>query len=111
MDNTLTQGAVVLYMIYGGVCMGVLYDLLRLFRFGRWTNLLCDTIFWIGCFIIASFALMQAVALAFRFYTLLGLILGYVLYYYSIGRMVRKFLYWVACGLQNVFDFMAEILN
>lgn len=92
MFDTAGQAWVFLAMVYGGMAMGVVYDILCGLRHMLKAKLmltgLFDLLFWGIAACLASIALAYAGG-DLRPYTLLGLATGALLYAVGLGRLVR----------------------
>lgn len=84
------QGRVFLGMMLCGICIGVVNDLLGLFRRGTLTTAAADLLLGVlsAACIIACGLKMQCDPM--RLYALLGAALGFAAYGASVGTIVRK---------------------
>ncbi len=91
-----------------GVGLGVLYDLFRILRLalwrGRWIVAMEDLLFWMTA--AATTFLFQLVNSdgQMRFYILLGELLGFTVYYFTVGALVFR-------ASRLIIDFIKRILR
>lgn len=85
---------ILLANIYGGILIGFIYDLYRIFRGlflpKKIATMIQDLIFWILIFLIAFYLLVISNEGAIRYYNFLGFIIGASLYLVSISRLAIK---------------------
>ena len=93
MDNTIhSQGYIFLATVYGGIIIGFLYDLYRIFRYffkpKKIAAFFEDLIFWIIISLIAVFVLIFSNWGELRAYEFLGFLFGAVLYHKLLSKIV-----------------------
>lgn len=100
---TVGQSQIFLAMIYAGMFIALLYDILRLIRYiltaGRVLTLALDLVFGaLSAFLLIAF-MMKANYVELRVYALLGALCGFVLYEFTISPIVmllyRKIKKWL----------------
>ncbi len=83
--TTVNQWQAALYLLCGGVALGVLYDLFRavrrLLRAGRWVTVMMDVLFCLMALPVLFWLLWSAAAMALRPWMLVGIALGAGLYF------------------------------
>ncbi len=93
MFETVGQSSIFLAMMYAGLCVGLLYDGLRMVRRLLAANALVtaffDLLFWLAAAAVAAVALALRGEGALRFYSLAGCASGMVLYLLGISRVLR----------------------
>lgn len=102
MSNTLLQPAAFLTMLYGGVIIGIIYDVLRLFRqIGKHTFIcvICDGIFVILATLVTACTLLFATGGIIRPYLIAGLLVGCFLEQWSFGYLVFHMFYAIRARL------------
>ncbi len=90
--GTSNQGWVFLFMVYGGVVLGLLYDLVtvarRMLHIGGLWVALVDLVYWLAATAVAFGFLYLAGQGEFRLYHVLGFALGAALYALGPGRLL-----------------------
>ena len=90
------QAYIFLTTVYGGMLLGIVYDLYRAFRMiikpGRWFVAILDLSFWVLAVFISFSMLFKINGGEIRFYTFIGLGMGWALYSLIIGGMLVKLL-------------------
>jgi len=94
MTNTLNQFYVFLGAVYGGIIIGIWYDVLRLVRIMTvprpfWCAV-CDLVFWIGAAVLFFMVMLDVDNGDLRVYTLLGAAVGFALYIIAPSRLIMK---------------------
>lgn len=86
------QAYVFLATMYGGILIGFIYDLYRIFRAifkpKKIATLIQDFVFWIVISIVATTVLLFSNSGQLRFYTFLGFMMGTILYNRLLSRVV-----------------------
>ena len=94
--DTSNQAYIFLATVYGGMLLGIVYDLYRAFRMiikpGRWFVAILDLSFWVLAVFISFSMLFKINGGEIRFYTFIGLGMGWALYSLIIGGMLVKLL-------------------
>ncbi|MEG0767763.1 MAG: spore cortex biosynthesis protein YabQ [Clostridia bacterium] len=92
MFETAGQAWAFWIMLYGGLAMGLLYDVLSLARWllraGPYVTGVLDLFFWLAASVLASCALAYAGG-TMRLYTLVGCACGALLYALGPGHLLR----------------------
>ena len=87
------QAQAFLASVYAGLIAGVAYDLLRLFRLllkaGRVITALIDIVFWVLAAAVLALAAALSGVEGLRFYLLLGLLSGLLLWSAGLRRVVH----------------------
>lgn len=117
--SILQESYILLATIYGGILLGFMYDLYRifrgLFRPKKMATMIQDLIFWCIISIVAFYVLIFSNQGAIRFYNFLGFILGSIFYQGLLSKLVikslvfllkiiKKFIYDVFQLLKYPFD-------
>lgn len=93
MSATINQPYIFLATVYGGLMIGLLYGLISVIRHlthaGRAATIIWDILFFAGCILICLAVIYIASKANLRFYTFLGLALGFCMYYYGLHVTVR----------------------
>lgn len=83
------QGRVFAAMMLGGAALGLAYDFLSFLRCGRLMTAAADLLLApLGAAIVIGMALMLRCE-PFRLFVLLGMALGWLVYFFSLGTIVR----------------------
>ncbi len=97
MDNSLkVQSYIFLTSIYGGLLIGTVYDLYKVFRYflkpKKIATLIEDILFWIVITIIVFSVLIKSTWGELRGYIFVGLFIGAFLYFKLISKIVYSLL-------------------
>ena len=104
---------------YGGVVIGFMYDIYRIYRnmikLNKIIAIIQDVLFWISISIVAISVLLYSSDGKLRGYSLIGFILGALLYNLLLSRIIvktiTKFLNTVKKIIYNVYLRMREIFR
>lgn len=81
--------------IYGGILIGILFDINRSlkqnFKIIKKTSFIFDVLFWIVITLIIFIVINTISKFELRYYHFLALVLGFILYYNTISRFILKF--------------------
>lgn len=106
-----------------GAGLGMLWDLFRIFRLGFPTGRVSAFVEDVAYAVLAALATLLFFYLftsgAFRFFVLVGELLGFVVYYFTIGRLVyqifivlirflKKLIGWITWPLRKLILFLAK---
>lgn len=83
MISVFEQWAKALVMLYGGLMLGLCYEILRCFRFGSFSKpriAIVDCIFCLCFFILLSLSLLIGTQGELRFYALFFFVAGFILF-------------------------------
>ena len=76
--------------IYGGILIGILFDINRSlkenFKIIKKTSLILDVLFWIVIIVVNTISKFQL-----RYYHFVALAVGFILYYNTISKFILKF--------------------
>lgn len=90
--STLNQSHVFLLAVYGGLTIGVLYDIIRIIRWtlgaGRVVNAVFDSLFWLISTVVMLIVLYRATSGVPRFFAFLGFALGFAVYMAGLGKLI-----------------------
>lgn len=85
---------VLLITVYGGIVMGIIYDLYRAIRWNFNRNKIItfieDLLFWTSITIIGFVILHRTNAYDLRYYNFTGFILGIIIYFNTISKYILK---------------------
>ena len=88
---TLNQTYIFAFAVYGGLIMGLIYDIMRiirrLFKNNKALTLVLDIIFLIACIAIAFLVLFLAYDGRFRIFPFIGYIVGFCIYMVGISKL------------------------
>ena len=106
--ETSNQLFVLLFTVYGGVVLGLLYDALFIIRktLGgkKYLTALFDALFWLMAIAIAFGLLYYATEGEFKFFHLLGFAFGAMLYFLGPGKGVRWLYNKICRSLRALFS-------
>ncbi|WP_273228326.1 spore cortex biosynthesis protein YabQ [Geosporobacter ferrireducens] len=109
-DFILEQLYIFFAATYGGMLIGFIYDLYRVFRGvfkpGKIATVIQDFFFWIVIAGVAMFVLLFSASGQIRFFSFLGFSLGMLLYYWTFSniviRTIRKVLRIIYKGIGKI---------
>ena len=97
--GTSNQWWVFLFMVYGGIILGLLYDLMAavraLLRARRALGALFDLLYWLAATAIAFTLLYLAGQGEFRVFNALGFGIGAALYFLGPGKLLQTACKWL----------------
>lgn len=89
-----TQTTLFLYSLALGFALGILYDVFRTLRMFvprvRWFVVAADVLYFILCGVISFFFMLVTDEGKLRIYTVLGITLGWCVWYFSFGVVAMK---------------------
>ena len=105
--------------IYGGIIIGVLFDLYKAlrhnFKIVRKISLLFDIVFWIFITVIIFITVNYLEKFYLRYYHFIALFLGYILYYNTISRFIfkifDKIISFITCLFKKTVNYIVGFLN
>ncbi len=109
------QASVFLVTIIIGICIGLIYDFFRLLRklfiHKNSTVYIEDSLFWLLSTFLAFYILLHKNNLEFRFYLLLGIALGIILYFSFVSYYVLKFFVYTLTLLAKPISFCLKLIK
>jgi len=113
--STLQESYILLVTIYGGILIGFMYDLYRIFRRifqpKKIATMIQDLIFWGVISIVAFYVLIFSNQGAIRFYNFLGFMLGSAFYQMLLSKLVIKSLTFLLRMLKKFIYDMYQIIK
>lgn len=110
----LEEVYIFLATLYGGIVIGFIYDLYRIFRLilrpKKIATFIEDFIFWMVISVAALWVLIFSNDGQLRFYNFLGFILGALLYNKMLSKFVIRNMVWILRGIRKIFKFIGRIL-
>lgn len=92
METTVSQPYIFLIMLYGGILIGVAYDVYRGIRKavkkGKWITAIFDSLFIITLGLIVVFVMYTANQGELRLFTFVGFALGFALYMAGLSPFI-----------------------
>ena len=102
-----TQTTLFLYSLALGFALGVIYDIFRTARMFvprvRWFVVAADVLYFALCGVISFFFVLVTDEGKLRSYTVLGIILGWCIWYFSFGMLAMKVSNAVVKGIKRFF--------
>ncbi len=97
MDNSLkVQSYIFLTLVYGGLLVGLVYDLYRVFRYflkpKKIATIIEDVLFWFIVTIVVFFVLIESTWGELRGYIFVGLFIGVFLYFKFLSKIIYPLL-------------------
>ena len=110
-----TQTLLFLTCVLIGGIMGMLYDLIRIFRkiipHSNWSVQIEDTLYWIICALIGFAVLYMHNYGQIRFFVFIGIILGGVFYLCTFSIVFMKFATWLIDLIKHIVRTLIHILS
>ena len=111
MEMTVMEQTVsFLYSAFAGFLTGMLYDFFKGLKKVIFTNRITrdfsDVVFVFSVSVFLFFSFYRICALSFRFYHILGLILGVVIYFTSINRVIYKIFEKILIIFKEIFKIL-----
>ena len=105
--------------IYGGIAIGLLFDIYRSFRHNfkivKKLSLVFDALFWIITTLITFITVNTVQNFNLRYYHIVALIIGFFLYHFTIGKFVfaglDKLIYFMTSVIKKTVKYIVSILN
>ncbi|WP_195940809.1 spore cortex biosynthesis protein YabQ [Romboutsia sp. 1001713B170131_170501_G6] len=105
--------------IYGGIVVGMLFDIYKViksnFKFIKYCSLVFDALFWILTTITVFITVNAIESFELRYYHFVALFLGFILYYNTISKFVltimNKILYILTTLIKNTIKYIVSILK
>lgn len=105
--DTSNQLWVFIFTMYGGICLGLLYDILYVVRVSlgakQALTALFDIVYWVLGTALAFGLLYYACEGEFRYWDALGFALGAALWFLGPGKAVKWAQRKIACGLRTLW--------
>lgn len=112
--NIKSEIVIFLTMVYGGLIIGFVYDLYRVFRYfskpKKIATFIEDLIFWIIVTSIALFTLLYSNYGELRGFVFIGIIFGALIYYYILSKLVVKTLVYIVGTIINFIKYIINII-
>lgn len=105
--------------IYGGIVVGLLFDIYRSFRHNfkliRYLSLFFDALFWIVVTMLIFITINAVENFDLRYYHIAALLIGFLIYYNTISKFILAGLNKLICFATNLFkktvQYIVGILN
>lgn len=111
-ENIQVQLYIFLFTLYGGLIIGILYDIIDILLHNQYSKTkgrgTTDILFWLLAIIIVLSILFYSNDGIIRIYTLLGFAIGWLLYFYLLSKTMQKVIYFI---LQCIVNMIKLILN
>ena len=93
--------------IYGGIAVGLLFDIYRSlrrnFKVIRYLSLIFDSLFWLMVTILTFITINAVENFNLRYYHIIALFIGFLLYYSTISKFILAFLNKLIYLVTNLF--------
>lgn len=114
-EIVMTQAMLFVTCIFIGIIMGMLYDLIRIFRkiipHSNWSVQVEDMIYWITCALIGFAILYMHNYGQIRFFVFIGIILGSVFYFCTFSIIFMKFATWLIELIKHMVRTLVHIVS
>lgn len=105
--------------IYGGIIIGLLFDIYKVFKINfkviKYCSLFFDTLFWILTTIIIFITINAIESFELRYYHFVALFIGFILYYNTISKFVltamNKVIYFITNLFKKTVKYIVSISN
>ena len=105
--------------IYGGIAVGLLFDIYRSlrnnFKVVRYLSLFFDALFWIIVTILTFITINAVENFDLRYYHMIALFIGFLLYYSTISKFIlaglNKLIYLITNLFKKIACYIVSILN
>ena len=105
--------------IYGGIAVGLLFDIYRSFRQNfkliRYMSLLFDALFWVVVTILTFITINAVENFNLRYYHMVALFIGFLIYYSTISKIVlagfNKLIFFITNLFKKTVHYIVGILN
>ena len=105
---------VLLMMVASGALLGVIYDSVRAIKlfipFGRKVAIVTDFLYWVFVTLFVAYMLLVTNDGIIRAYEFCGIILGAVLYFFTVSRWILWLFKFILGNILKIFDFIFKIL-
>lgn len=105
METVQFQSYIFLYSVYGGIIIGILYDIYRALRGRRKRDRvitsLWDVLFLAAVFVVVIWAIFSSSYGDIRAYVLIGFLVGFYLFEKLLGRIMVRIVFFVYRGLSS----------
>ncbi|WP_042278043.1 spore cortex biosynthesis protein YabQ [[Clostridium] dakarense] len=115
-----TQDASSFYAtIYGGIIIGVLFDIYRAlksnFKFMKYFSVVFDAIFWILATMVIFITVNAVESFELRYYHFAALFIGFILYYNTVSKfilsIINKIIYLITSFFIKTVKYIVSISN
>ena len=107
-----TQTTLFLYSLALGFGLGVIYDVFRTLRMFvprvKWLTVTADILYFTLCGVISFFFVLVTDEGKLRVYTVLGIMLGWCIWYFSFGVLAMKISSAVVKGIKHFFSLISK---
>lgn len=112
-ENIHLQLYVFLYTLYGGIIIGIVYDLIDVMLNGYAvrSRTAADLVFWAIAFCIIIAILFYVNHISFRFYVVAGFALGWFVYFFTVSKLTRRFFAFVKKGIKYFMTKVKRLLS
>lgn len=101
-------------LVLTGAALGVVYHIQKAIkntiRLHYWGYIILDFLYLIFCGIFVYLVILITNDAKIRAYEFLGLFLGYILYFFSVGKWFFAFFEWTFKNILKIFHFILKIL-
>lgn len=105
--------------IYGGIAVGILFDIYRAFRHNfklvRYLSLFFDALFWVVVTTLVFLVINTVENFNLRYYHLVALFIGFLLYYSTVSKFIltqlNKLISFITNLFKKVVQYIVSILN
>lgn len=112
-ENNYLQIYVFLYTLYGGIVLGIVYDLINVVINPKSIKRrsISDLLFWAIAFSIIIGILFFVNNVNFRSYIVVGFVLGWFIYFLTLSKYIRKLLIIIKKMAKQIFSKIIVVVN
>lgn len=115
MDSSIQSQAYIFFTtLYGGIVMGFVYDMYRIFRYylkpKKVATFIEDFIFWIIISVIFLTVILYTNWGEIRGYVFLGFFSGAFLYSKYLSKIIISTLVWIVNGIINILKYIFKVI-
>ena len=105
--------------IYGGITVGILFDIYRSlrhnFKIVRTLSLFFDTLFWLIVTLLTFITINAVENFDLRYYHIVALFIGFFIYYGTISKFIltglNKVIYFITNSIKKTIHYIVSILS
>lgn len=113
-ENIQVQIYIFLFTLYGGLIIGILYDIIDILLHDKYSKTKgrgkTDILFWMLAIIVVLAILFYSNDGIIRVYTLLGFTIGWLLYFWLLSKFIQKVIRFILLCITNIIKFILNII-
>jgi spore cortex biosynthesis protein YabQ len=113
-ENIQVQIYIFLFTLYGGLIIGILYDIIDILLHDKYSKTKgrgkTDILFWMLAIIVVLSILFYSNDGIIRVYTLLGFAIGWLLYFFLLSKFIQRVIHFILLCITSMTKFIVNIL-